>query len=147
MTTINPFTQMLAIYYVRFIKRDAPIREELLRKDYYDVEQQTSVRVYKDAYEAVEQLTDLGHKLMRWIMYHIPDKAVSIKLGNKTLMSLFKCSDRQVLRMKADLLRCAVIAKRENNEYWVNPRYFAAGNRIQLYPDHTVRAATIREQK
>lgn len=145
----NPFTELLVINYIRFIKRDVPeYKTDLQPGDYYDVEQQKATRLYRvNAHcNMMMELSAPGVKLVVWIMYHLQDNAVSIKLNEKKLCAeVFKCSERQFRRTKAELIKAAIIAKKENNDYWVNPRYFASESRLKLYPECAVRVAIRRE--
>lgn len=145
----NPFTQTLVVNYVRYIKRDVSIlKQDLDPGDYYDVEQQPATRVYrsKDNYEVIRQLGPLGSKLYLWIIHNVQSDAVTVKLNELALAELFGYSGRHVARMKSELIRAAIIAKKESNEYWINPRYFASNSRLKLYPENCVRVATLREK-
>lgn len=145
----NPFTQTLVVGFIRIIKRDVPInKQDLVNGDYYDVEQQPASRVYrsKETYEIVKGLKPLGSKLYLWMIHNIQPGAVTIKLNESSLSELFGYSSRHITRMRTELIKAAIIAKKEANEYWVNPRYFAADSRLKLYPANTLLVATTREK-
>lgn len=145
----NPFLETLVVPYVRVIRRDTPINKtELDEGDYYEFEAQDATRVYRNAntYKVVGQLTAAGTRLLMWMMYNISDDAVTVKLNEQGLSELFEISSRQIARMKAELISAAIIAKKEYNEYWINPKYFASGNRMKLYPGNTLLVATRREK-
>ncbi len=147
--TKNPFVETLVVGYVRWIKRDVPLsKTELEPGDYYDVESERCTRIYRNK----ERLKDLfemkfgATRLYLWIVYHISDDATAIRLDDKTLAQEFDCSERSIERMRMELTRAAVIARKHQNEFWINPRFFASNSRLILYPQCTVKVATYREK-
>lgn len=144
----NPFTETLIVPFVRVIKRDVQVGKELKVGDYYDIEATDYTRVYRDkeCLEAVMKLSAPALKLFTYLIYTIPEGAITIRLNEKDLMILMDCSDRSVNRMKRDLIGAAVLAKKEANVYWVNPRYFASKSRLTLFLANTLQVALIREK-
>jgi hypothetical protein len=146
-TRKNPFIENFTVRFVRHIKRDVPLNKELEEGDFYDVEAEKCSRVYRK----LENLADLmimkhGSRLFLWMLYRISEDAISVKLDDKNLAMELKCSERTVERMRAELLEAAVIAKKQYNEYWVNPRFFASDNRLKLFPGHTLQVALVRDK-
>lgn len=143
----NPFIETLVVSYVRWIKRDVPVGKDLQSGDYYDVEAEASTRLYHrpEMRETVLGLSSPALRLFMYIAYKVDDDDTSIKLVEKTLMDYFHCSDRTVDRMKRDLIAAAIISKKEQNEYWINPRFLAPKSRIYLYPGNTLQVALKRE--
>ena len=143
----NPFTENLTIPFVRHIKRDVPLGKELEVGDFYDVEAEKCSRVYRKSHNLADLMSmKHGSKLFLWMLYRISEEAISICLDDKTLAIEFGCSERTVERMRADLLQAAVIARKQYNEYWVNPRFFASDNRMKLFPGHTTQVALVRDK-
>jgi hypothetical protein len=145
----NPFLETLVIPYVRYIKRDVTqfklMESGIEAKDYFDVEVTKSTRLYRHD-ENMQELLDLkagAIKLFLWIIYNIHESSTFIKLTDTELMTVFQCSDRQVQRMRHELIRRAILAKRQGNEYWINPRYLSGSDRTKLYPGHATQIATI----
>lgn len=144
----NPFTATLVVPFVRVIKRDVPLnKEELEVGDYYDIESEKSSRVYRNK-EHLNELMEMKHgsKLYLWMLYRISEDAVSIRLDDKMLATELNCSERTVERMRSDLMKAAVIARKQYNEYWINPRFFASDSRLKLFPGHILQVALIREK-
>jgi hypothetical protein len=144
----NPFLETLVVSYVRWIKRDVPPGKDLQAGDYYDVEAEDSTRLYHrpEMREVIMNLPAPALRLFMYIAYHLRDDATSIKLDEKHIAKYFQCSDRTVDRMKHELIAAAIIAKKEQNEYWTNPRYLAPKSRIYLYPGQAMQVALRREQ-
>lgn len=144
----NPFLETLSIPYLRVIKRDVPVwKEDLKAGDYYEVEKMSSTRLYRDAdnFLTLLEMSSSTLKIVFWIMYHIRADATSIRLDDKKLSELLGCTERQFRRVRTELIAKALIAKRQENEYWINPRYFAADSRLKLYKENTHLVTTIRE--
>lgn len=147
---INPFAQTLVVPIIRIIRRDVPIMKlDLLPGDYYDVEAVPATRLYRipSSYDKIKDLSVTGYRLLMWILYHIPDDALSIKLDEFKLTTLFRCSCKTVQRARLELVRNAILAKYEDNRYWVNPQVFASNSRLKLYEGNTTIIKTVREKK
>lgn len=144
----NPFIETLTIPFIRVIN-SKPIPYKLANgeeiTDYYDVEQQEFARIYKNYnnYLSLSKLSGNANKLYLFITYSISKDAQSIKLDEKELCGLFKCGDRQIKRIKAELIDEAIIIHNKDNRYWVNPRFFASGNRLTMFPENKVLITTI----
>lgn len=147
----NPFLETLTVPYLRIIKRDVTnlqmLDPGLQPGDYYDVEIEKSTRVYRSIkrFMAIKDMSAGGLRALMWMMYTIPEKATSIKINDVELSTVLDCSCRQVARIRAELIQFALIAKRKENEYWINPRYFASGDRLKLYPGNTLQEAQIKQ--
>ena len=146
---INPFIQTLAVPYIRIIKRDVPTHKTSLEeRDYFEVEAQRHTRVYRDT----ERLKDIlkfsvgGLRLYLWLIYSVRSSQQYIKIDEHKLTVQFECSGKQVQRMRQELIAAAVLAKKENNEYWINPIYFCAADRLKTFPENKVCVATRREE-
>jgi len=145
----NPFTPTLVVPIIRIIRRDVPLMKlDLELGDYYEVEAVPSTRLYRIAssYDKIKGLSVTGYRLLMWIMYHIPDDALSIRLDEAKLSVLFECSCKTIQRARVELIKAAIIAKYEANRYWVNPQIFASNSRLKLYEGNTTIIKTVREK-
>lgn len=146
---INPFTQTLIVPIIRIIRRDVPLMKlDVEQGDYYDVEAVPATRLYRTtaSYDKVKDLSATGFRLFLWILYHIPEDQTSIKLDELKLSTIFECSGKTVQRARLELIKAAILAKYENNRYWVNPQVFASNSRLRLYEGNTTIIKTIREK-
>lgn len=145
--TKNPFLETFLIPYIKYVKKDVSpmkmLEKGLEKDDYFNVELDKYSRVYRntDHFPVLCGLKANGFKLVLWIIYHIPETATYIKLDDIHLSKVFQCSDRQVARMRKELISNGIIAKRQYNEYWINPRYFSAGDRLKLYSQQAIEVA------
>lgn len=148
----NPFIETLVVPYIRVIKPEVTPMElmkgDLHESQYYDVEQQKHTRLYRETKHFTDliALSSSAIKLILWIMYHIPDGSPSIRIDDLQLSAVFQCSGRQMLRMRSELIKAAILSKRDGNSYWINPRYFSSANRIDIYPECAVLVHTIHKK-
>lgn len=147
---INPFTQTLVVPIIRIIRHNvSQMKLDLEQGDYYDAEAVPSTRLYRinASYDKIKGLSITGYRLVMWVMYHIPDDALSIKLDETKLSQLFNCTCKTIQRARLELIKAAILAKYEQNRYWVNPQVFASSSRLKLYEGNTVIIKTIKEKK
>ena len=146
---VNPFIQTLAVPYIRIIKRDVPMAKTSLDKDdTFEVETERHTRVYRNParLKGILDFSVGGLRLYLWLIYSVRSSQPSIKLNEKTLCEeIFHCSAKQMQRMRQELIAAAVLAKKEANEYWINPVYFSSSDRLKAYPENKVCVATRRE--
>lgn len=148
----NPFLETLIVPYIRCIKPEVGVMQQiegLEEGDYFDVEVEKSTRLYRSPQRLADmlQLSSYGLRLAIWIMYNVNEDSISIRLDDLKLSGTFQCSGRQVARMRTDLLKASILAKKKENEYWINPRFFAADSRLKLYPENTVLHRIIKLSK
>ncbi|MFZ8428658.1 hypothetical protein ACO1NA_13920, partial [Staphylococcus aureus] len=55
-------------------------------------------------------------------------------IDDRSISGLLDISDRQAQKARLELIDKAIICKKQDNIYWVNPRYICSGNRIKMYP-------------
>lgn len=152
MERLNPFLSALVVPYIRIIKKEVSdyqlAGDGLEPGDSFHVEAEKYSRLYRNVHtkSMIAALNAPALQLFMWIMLHIPDDALSIKLDETSLTAIFDCSDKTISRMKSTLIANAVIAKREDNRYWINPVFFASSDRLKLYPENAVIVHTIKQR-
>lgn len=133
----NPFLETFTIPYIRLIKRDVPGYKELESNDYVEIEQERYTRVYRERGQfeyLIANLSFTGLKMYTWLVYNLAIGADSIALDDVELTRVLGCSDRHVARMRKEMIQFAILAKKKENQYWVNPRFFATESRLKIYP-------------
>ncbi len=139
---INPFLQTLEIPVHRVRKRDVPEwKESLSEGEYFEVESIHFARVYRgkdkeDKMKIILSLSPSAIRLYTWMQYYIPRDSDEIRINDNELCSVLGISDRQVQRARLELVNAAIIYRKKENVYWVNPRYLCSGSRIKMYPDN-----------
>lgn len=152
MERLNPFLSgNFTVPYILFIKRDVSdykiMEHGLEQGDWYEVESEKYTRVYRksELSSIYLKLSKPALQLLCWIIFKLPEDAQSIKLDELLLMKEFDCCEKTVSRMKTELIRWAVIAKRDTNRFWINPRYFICGDRLKMFPEHKVKILTKKD--
>lgn len=148
----NPFTATLAIPFLRVIKRDVTdykIVKGMDKSDYFDVDKVPSTRVFRGTahLNEVMKMSASCVKLYFYLILKVQKSELFIRIDDKTICKLFECSERQAARLRAELIKFTIIAKKENNQYWINPRFFCSGDRLKMYSECAVLSYTIKEDK
>ncbi len=139
---INPFLETLQIPIHRVKKRDVPSwKEKLTDEEYFEVESIHFTRIYRGSdrinkMNILLQLLPAALKLYTYIQYYLPKDSDEIKLDDKQLCTVLNLSERQIQKARLCLVDVALICRKQENTYWVNPRYLCSGNRLKMYPNH-----------
>lgn len=139
---INPFLATFEVPVHRVKKRYVPEWKETLNdNEFFEVESIHFMRIYRgkdksDKMNIILNLTPSAMRLYTWMQYYIPRDSDEIRIDDKELCGVLGISDRQVQRARLELVNSAIIYRKKENTYWVNPRYICSGNRMKMYPDN-----------
>jgi hypothetical protein len=137
--TRNPFIDNLIVPYIKVYYEQAHWEMTIGKKPIsFEVEEEEYTRVYRNKgnFSILFKFSAGALKLYLWIVDNLPTNSQSIKLDEKKLIEeLFECSERHFKRLKAELVDNAIIVHYKDNRYWVNPTFFASGDRLKIYPE------------
>jgi hypothetical protein len=142
---LNPFLPKLSIPVnkVTFKKQYARDKDGEWMPVEKELETESSCKVYLDKERRVSmtKLSARGKDLLLWIIYESENssewlwinKRRYMKEGNVTSINTYKSALVELI--KAGYLLSSVI----KDVYWINPRYFFNGNRVNKFPKNIVR--------
>lgn len=102
----------------------------------YCAEQQTKTSVYDIPYiESVlfTQMSSKSRDLLLYIIYNIQTDTDYITLKLDNISKKMNVSRPTLLKAIQELEDVAVICKKSQSDYWINPLYIFKGNRIKYY--------------
>lgn len=143
----NPFLQSARLRY--FIKQDQltvfdtqgsePSSVKGHFSTQHEFEKDPFIKLYNDKsfFNVFKQTSDTASKIFLYIAYTIPKDKDSIVLNPEDVMGFVGIkSVTTYYKYIQELMDNAVIARRSNSEYWVNPHFVFNGNRIDFYKEH-----------
>lgn len=104
----------------------------------YCAEQQSKTSVYNIPYiENVlfKELSSKGRDLLLYVIYNIPENTDYINLKIDKVCNKINMSKPTCLKAIQELLDVALLSKKSQSEYWINPLYLFKGNRIKYYQE------------
>jgi len=142
----NPFTQTLIVPFVRVVDLVEKQDDGTLKNNYHDVELEKFTRVYRNPHnlQQLKRLSSSALWMYNWLVYNATNK--HIQIDDAVMSKEYDCSEYTAGEMRRELVDMAIIAKKHDNVYWLNPRYFCFDDRIKVYPDNAVRQFTIRKK-
>lgn len=105
----------------------------------YMAEQQKKISVYDIPYiENIlfHELSSSGRDLLLYIIYNLKEDCDTINLKAEAVCKEMNISRPTLIKAITQLKDVAVICKKSQSEYWVNPMYLFRGNRIAYYHKH-----------
>jgi hypothetical protein len=136
----NPFIETLEVPVHRVKKRDVPDwKENLSDNEYFEVEAISYTRLYRghdkaDKLKILLALSPGALRLLTWIEYYVPKDSDEIAIDDLLLSNILGLSGRHIQRMRLELVDAAILCRKKENVYWLNPRYICAGSRLKMYP-------------
>lgn len=143
----NPFLQSARLRY--FIKQDQKTvfdthgSEPTSVKGHFITQQEFEkdpfIKLYNDKsfFNVFKQTSDTASKIFLYIAYTIPKDKDSMILIPEDVMGFVGIkSVTTYYKYIQELMDNAVIARRSNSEYWVNPHFIFNGNRIAFYKEN-----------
>ena len=87
-------------------------------------------------FSIISNLSDTATKLFVYICYNIQKDSDMIELKSSVVMEYAKIkSSTTYYKYLQELIDNAIIARRSNSDYWINPLIFFNGNRVEYYKD------------
>ena len=105
----------------------------------YIMEKETSTRVYTKSEHRlfITQLSDKSKSLYLWLLYEIEPGKDYLWINKERYKQESKTSDNTYRAAIEELVNNLVLAPSlVRNVYWINPRLFFSGNRVNKYPNH-----------
>jgi len=145
----NPFfnrhnLELVEVYSrMEMIPKDGIIEGIIIKSTTYEnkytLEVQGKVSVYKVPYiksvlfDKEHGLSPSGRDLFLFLIYSMPEFKTYINLPFTRIHKDTGMSKNSYYKAIQELVDAAVIEKKKNTEYWVNPHYIYFGNRQTLY--------------
>lgn len=143
---MNPFIQSFKITVIEkdetySVARTGDIIDGVVTKyqkvtDTIQFEQQSKVSVYYIPYiENVlfKELKSNARDLLLYVVYNIKQDTDFISLKHDKVCKEMFCSKPTLISAIKQLADVAIICKKSQSEYWVNPHYIFKGNRMKFY--------------
>lgn len=146
---INPFVNSLHIPYIEYIT-NTEFKHSQLTTYGFEVEAEDHMRLYvgKSRREFIfGVLSDKARELFMLMLYCTnAEYQYTLLPYEKALDAFKKYSRRRFDDGIRELIKYSVIdiRSREDCSYWYNPAYFAADNRLSLYPECKVKIKSVR---
>lgn len=102
-------------------------------------EKETFVKLYneKSYFKVFEDISDTASKIFLYVVYNLAPKQDIIELKAERVMLFAKIKSKVTYyKYVQELIDSALINRKSNSEYWVNPLFLFNGNRIDYYREH-----------
>ena len=143
----NPFLQNFKLQLVEISEKEKIVNTKDIHdgmvlkfqtvQNIYSVEKQTKVSVYDIPYiENILFKNDIksnGRDLILFVVYNLVEDQDWINLKTDRVCSKMNISRPTLLSAIRQLEDAAILCRKSQSEYWVNPFYIFKGNRINLY--------------
>ena len=127
-------------YEVEFKDIDTSGRMAKEVKTPYRLDTQKKTNVYYIPYiENVlyDELSPSARDVFLYIIYRIPENQDWIELPYSKLMKMLRIKSNKTIATSLQLLvDNAILIKKSQSAYWVNPHYVFKGNRLKFYEQH-----------
>jgi hypothetical protein len=146
---MNPFIQAFPITVIEknqsySVARTTDIVDGIITKsqkvtDTVQFDQQSKCSVYYIPYiENVlfKELKSNARDLLLYIIYNIKSDIDFINLKQDKVCKEMFCSKPTLISSIKQLSDVAILCKKSQSEYWVNPHYIFKGNRIKFYTNY-----------
>jgi predicted transcriptional regulator len=112
------------------------LKYETINKTYHVEQQEKLTTLYKISYKnnvIFGELSSTSHSVLLYIMYNLKKDTDFINLKIDILENLLKLTKPTIIKAFKELIDAAIITKRSQSEYWINPHFIFNGNRIDYY--------------
>ena len=148
----NPFLSNLIVPYIQVIKNLKVENGITVSDDSYEIEAAEYVRLYTangNRDELFNNLSIYARDMLLAIQYMLNRDYQYVVLTYDKMKQLYAVSDpryglRRYDTTVKELYKYGVIdfKDRSKNQFWYNPKYFAAGSRLSMYPQCKVLIST-----